>query len=64
MTRTTLNAIVVVHACDPEFGYRFIADELERAGEPVNERRVWRLCRARRAGRARLCARLDLAGGS
>jgi transposase InsO family protein len=41
-----INAIVDVHADDPEFGYRFIADELEAAGGPVNERRVWRLCRA------------------
>ena len=28
----TTNAIVDVHADDPEFGYRFIADELEAAG--------------------------------
>jgi len=33
-----------VHTDDPEFGYRFVADELERAGERVGERRVWRLC--------------------
>jgi putative transposase len=39
------NAIVDVHADDPEFGYRFIADELAAAGHQVNERRVWRLCR-------------------
>ena len=39
------NAIVDVHAGDPEFGYRFIADELEAAGRRVGERRVWRLCR-------------------
>ena len=38
------NAIVDVHGDDPEFGYRFIADELERAGHEVGERRVWRLC--------------------
>ena len=38
-----LNAVVDVHADDPEFGYRFIADELERAGHVVSERRVWRL---------------------
>lgn len=38
------NAIVDVHADDPEFGYRFIADELEAAGHRVGERRVWRLC--------------------
>src|SRR5262245_43940912 len=44
----TINAIVDVHADDPEFGYRFIADELDRAGEPTNERRVWRLCRENR----------------
>ena len=43
-----VNTIVDVHADDPEFGYRFIADELERAGEPTNERRVWRLCRDHR----------------
>jgi len=43
-----VNAIVDVHADDPEFGYRFIADELERAGQATNERRVWRLCRANR----------------
>jgi putative transposase len=42
------NAIVDVHADDPEFGYRFIADELERAGQATNERRVWRLCRQQR----------------
>jgi putative transposase len=42
------NAIVDVHADDPEFGYRFIADELEAAGHRVNERRVWRLCRDQR----------------
>ena len=44
----TTNAIVDVHGDDPEFGYRFIADELEAAGDRVNERRVWRLCRAQR----------------
>jgi putative transposase len=42
------NRIVDVHADDPEFGYRFIADELEAAGQRVNERRVWRLCREQR----------------
>jgi putative transposase len=42
------NRIVDVHADDPEFGYRFIADELERAGRSTNERRVWRLCRDHR----------------
>lgn len=40
----TTNVIVDVHADDPEFGYRFIADELEAAGQRTCERRVWRLC--------------------
>ena len=40
-----INAIADVHADDPEFGYRFIADELEAAGQRSCERRVWRLCR-------------------
>jgi transposase InsO family protein len=39
-----VNAICDVHDDDPEFGYRFIADELERAGHVTSERRVWRLC--------------------
>ena len=39
-----MNAIVDVHEDDPEFGYRFISDELERAGHVASERRVWRLC--------------------
>ena len=43
-TPTSINAIVDVHDDDPEFGYRFISDELERAGHEVGERRVWRLC--------------------
>lgn len=43
-----INTIVDVHADDPEFGYRFIADELEQLGERSCERRVWRLCRQQR----------------
>ena len=42
------NELVDAHADDPEFGYRFLADELERAGHTVGERRVWRLCRQQR----------------
>ena len=42
------NAIVDGHADDPEFGYRFIADELERAGHRAGEGRVHRLCRQHR----------------
>jgi putative transposase len=43
-----MNAIVDIHAGDPEFGYRFIADELTRAGHKVGEGRVQRLCREHR----------------
>ncbi|MDR8018715.1 IS3 family transposase [Nesterenkonia aerolata] len=39
-----LNAAYDIHADDPEFGHRFIADELHTAGHRVSERRVWRLC--------------------
>lgn len=39
-----LNAAIDVHADDPEFGHRFIADELTAAGYQASERRVWRLC--------------------
>jgi transposase InsO family protein len=42
------NAIVDVHLDEPEFGYRFIADELGRAGHRVGESRVHRLCRQQR----------------
>ena len=40
-----VNAMVDIHADDPEFGYRFIADELRHAGHQVGENRVHRLCR-------------------
>jgi transposase InsO family protein len=43
-----INAIVDVHADDPEFGYRLISDELEALGARSCERRVWRLCRQQR----------------
>lgn len=33
-----------VHADDPGFGYRFIADELAAAGHVLSERRVWKIC--------------------
>ena len=42
------NVLVDLHGDDPEFGYRFLADELEAAGHAVGERRVWRLCRDQR----------------
>ena len=39
------NALVDAHRDEPEFGYRFLADELEHVGLRAGERRVWRLCR-------------------
>lgn len=42
------NTLVDLHGDDPEFGYRFLADELEAAGHDLGERRVWRLCRDQR----------------
>jgi len=39
-----INAILDIHADDPEFGYRFITDELHAAGEGASENRVQRLC--------------------
>lgn len=42
------NAIVDVHDDEPEFGYRFIADELGRTGHAAGEGRVHRLCRQQR----------------
>ena len=42
------NALIDAHGDDPAFGYRFLADELERAGIDVGERRVWRLCSQQR----------------
>jgi transposase InsO family protein len=43
-----VNAMVDIHEDDPEFGYRFIWDELEQAGHKAGERRVHRLCREHR----------------
>jgi transposase InsO family protein len=42
------NALIDAHGDDPEFGYRFLTDELQAAGHDVGERRVWRLCRDQR----------------
>jgi transposase InsO family protein len=39
------NAIFDAHRDDPEFGYRFLADEVRAAGLDVTDRRVWRICR-------------------
>ena len=39
-----INAAIDIHHDDPEFGYRFIADELERVGVRASRNRVQRLC--------------------
>src|SRR5690606_41498255 len=41
------NALFDAHGDDPEFGYRLLADELERAGHDVGERRLRPRCSAR-----------------
>ncbi|WFP17995.1 hypothetical protein [Citricoccus muralis] len=39
-----INACYGIRVDDPEFGHRFIADELVAVGYGVSERRVWRWC--------------------
>jgi len=39
------NAIFDAHQDDPEFGYRFLADEVRLADHHVSDRVVWRICR-------------------
>jgi hypothetical protein len=40
------NAIFDGHCDDPEFGYRFLADEVRQGDHPeVSDRVVWRVCR-------------------
>jgi len=43
-----VNAAIEIHHDDPEFGYRFIADELAEVGIPASRNRVARLCSAHR----------------
>jgi len=38
------NALFDAHRADPEFGYRFLADEIGDAGFTACERTVWRRC--------------------
>ena len=38
------NAIFDAHRDDPEFGYRFLTDEVRDGGHVVCERTVWRIC--------------------
>jgi putative transposase len=40
------NALFDAHRDDPEFGYRFLADEARAAGFEAADRTVWRICSA------------------
>ena len=38
------DALFDAHRDDPEFGYRFLADEARDAGEPMTDRTAWKIC--------------------
>ena len=38
------NTVLDAHRDDPEFGYRFLADEARLVGHQVCDRTVWRIC--------------------
>ncbi|MEU7766860.1 IS3 family transposase [Nocardia sp. NPDC049190] len=42
------NALFDAHRNDPEFGYRFLADEAREAGETMAVRTAWRICSTNR----------------
>ncbi|MBJ6634071.1 IS3 family transposase [Streptomyces sp. I5] len=42
------NALFAAHRDDPEFGYRFLADEARGAGAVMADRTAWRICRDNR----------------
>ncbi|WP_344007336.1 IS3 family transposase [Streptomyces thermocarboxydovorans] len=42
------NALFDAHRDDPEFGYRFLADEARGAGARMADRTAWRICRENR----------------
>ncbi|MEU8787426.1 IS3 family transposase [Streptomyces sp. NPDC048637] len=42
------NALYDAHRDDPEFGYRFLADEARGGGAGMAERTAWRICRDNR----------------
>jgi putative transposase len=49
------NALIDARGDDPEFGYRFLADEVARAGLIAGERRVRRLCSEQRLWSTTVC---------
>ncbi|MER6188112.1 hypothetical protein [Streptomyces sp. NPDC001652] len=42
------NALFDAHRDDPEFGYRFLADEARGVGALMADRTAWRICRDNR----------------
>jgi transposase InsO family protein len=49
ITRAALaNAVFDAHCDDPEFGYRFLADEARQVGYSACDRTVWRICQDNR----------------
>ena len=40
------NALLDAHRDDPEFGYRYLADEARDAGHAACDRTMWRVCSA------------------
>lgn len=42
------NALFDAHREDPEFGYRFLADEARSVGSGMSDRTAWRICRDNR----------------
>ncbi|MET9793639.1 hypothetical protein [Streptomyces canus] len=42
------NALFDAHRDDPEFGYRYLADEARGAGAVMADRTAWRICRDNR----------------
>ena len=38
------NALFDAHRDDPEFGYRYLVDGADDAGQPMAERTAWRIC--------------------
>lgn len=42
------NALFEAHREDPEFGYRYLADEARDAGSVMADRTAWRICRDNR----------------
>lgn len=42
------NAILAAHDDDPQYGYRFLVDEVRAAGFDVAERTVWKICSTNR----------------